>query len=62
MDKVRDKAVLDNMATPEIVPPKPHSAGIDVRKASTFIPLWLRMVLLLLFVAAGVLILIFVKE
>jgi len=62
MDKVRDKAVPDKMATPEIVPPEPHSVGTDVRKAWTFVPRWLRVVLLLIFIAGGVLILIFVKE
>jgi hypothetical protein len=45
----------------EIVPPEPHSAGINFREAWRFVPRWLRVVLLLAFVVVGFLILILAK-
>lgn len=49
------------MATNKIVPPEPHSSGFDLRRSWIYGPRWLRVLLLLIFLAAGVLLLTFVK-
>ena len=50
------------MATHKIVPPEPHSVELDLRKASSYVPRWLQVVLFLILAAVVVLIVIFVKE
>jgi hypothetical protein len=46
----------------EIIPPEPHSTPPDFRKAWNYMPRWLQIVLLLIFIAAGVLVIIFMKR
>jgi hypothetical protein len=42
-----------------IVPPEPHSTGADFRKTWNYLPRWLRVILLLAFIVAGILVAIF---
>jgi len=44
-----------------IVPPEPHSTGPDFRKLWNFMPRWLQIALLLLFVAVGTLVIFVAK-
>jgi hypothetical protein len=52
---------LNRMFTREIVPPEPHSKGPDMGRTWAYLPRWLRFVLVLIFIAAGALIFIFIK-
>jgi hypothetical protein len=46
---------------PGIVPPEPHSTGPNLRKAWTYVPRWLQIILLLAFIVGGTLVVIFIK-
>lgn len=44
-----------------IVPPEPHSTGTEFRKAWSYMPRWLQVVLLVAFVIGGILVVIFMR-
>ena len=52
---------MSNSPVHEIVPPEPHSTGPDFRKAWTYMPRWLQIILLMAFIVGGILVAIFVK-
>jgi hypothetical protein len=52
---------MSNSRVHEIVPPEPHSTGPDFRKAWSYMPRWLQIILLMAFVVGGILVFIFVK-
>ena len=51
---------MSNSPVHEIVQPEPHSTGPDFRKAWSYMPRWLQIILLMAFIA-GILLAIFVK-
>lgn len=61
IEKVRREVLPNRMFTREIIPPEPHSTQPDLRIAWAHAPRWLQVVLFLMFIAAGVLILTYVK-
>jgi hypothetical protein len=52
---------MSNSPVHEIVPPEPHSTGPDFRRAWSYMPRWLHIILLMAFIFGGILIAIFVK-
>jgi L-asparagine transporter-like permease len=46
----------------EIIPPEPHSTGADFHNAWNYMPCWLQIIVVLAFIVAGILVVIFSKR
>jgi murein L,D-transpeptidase YafK len=53
---------MNNNQAKEIVPPEPHSRGPDFRKAWSYLPRWLHIIVVLAFIVAGILVVSFTKR